>query len=99
MQAVTFHKCNNLKVRGVTLLNSQQMHMAFTSCEHVAVSGITVTAPADSPNTDGVHISASTHVELKDAIIGTGLLDNIKKIQFSAKPEQLRFDPLFRNVE
>ncbi|KAL7152524.1 hypothetical protein ABFS83_04G103800 [Erythranthe nasuta] len=70
--AITFHKCNNLKVRDITLVNSQQMHVAFTNCVHVAVSGVRVTAPADSPNTDGVHISASTHFELKDAIIGTG---------------------------
>ncbi|KAL3639708.1 hypothetical protein CASFOL_014676 [Castilleja foliolosa] len=70
--AITFHKCNNLKVRRITLVNSQQMHMAFTNCIHVSVSGLTIEAPADSPNTDGVHISASTHVELKDAVIGTG---------------------------
>ncbi|KAI3463391.1 hypothetical protein Pfo_020054 [Paulownia fortunei] len=70
--AITFHKCKNFKVRNVTLVNSQQMHMAFTNCMHVAVSGLTVIAPADSPNTDGIHISASTHVELKDTIIGTG---------------------------
>ncbi|PIN10136.1 Polygalacturonase [Handroanthus impetiginosus] len=70
--AITFHKCKNLKVRNVTLVNSQQMHMAFTHCMHVAVSHLTVIAPADSPNTDGIHISASTRVELKDSIIGTG---------------------------
>ncbi|KAK6127963.1 hypothetical protein DH2020_038265 [Rehmannia glutinosa] len=70
--AITFHKCKNLKVRNVTLVNSQQMHMAFTNCMHVAASRLTIIAPADSPNTDGIHISASTHVELKDVTIGTG---------------------------
>ncbi|KAL2234715.1 UNVERIFIED_CONTAM: putative polygalacturonase [Sesamum indicum] len=70
--AVTFHKCKNLKVRNVTLVNSQQMHMAFTNCMHVAASGVTVIAPADSPNTDGIHISTTTHVELKNIAVGTG---------------------------
>ncbi|KAG8388285.1 hypothetical protein BUALT_Bualt02G0109700 [Buddleja alternifolia] len=70
--AITFHRCNNLKVRDVTLINSQQMHMAFNNCMHVAASRLTVIAPADSPNTDGIHISASTHVELKNTIIATG---------------------------
>ncbi|KAL8465689.1 hypothetical protein ACS0TY_034966 [Phlomoides rotata] len=70
--ALTFHKCNDLKVRNISLVYSQQMHMAFTNCTRVAASGITVVAPADSPNTDGIHISASTHVELKDMVIGTG---------------------------
>ncbi|KAI3455343.1 hypothetical protein Pfo_012006 [Paulownia fortunei] len=70
--AVTFHKCKKLNIRNITLVNSQQMHMAFTHCMLVAASGVTVIAPADSPNTDGIHISASTHVELKDIIISTG---------------------------
>ncbi|CAA0839142.1 Probable polygalacturonase [Striga hermonthica] len=71
-QAVTFHKCKNLKVKNITFFNSPQMHMAFTHCTHVKASRITVIAPADSPNTDGIHISASTHFKLEDVIIGTG---------------------------
>ncbi|CAA0824428.1 Probable polygalacturonase [Striga hermonthica] len=70
--AVTFHKCKRLKLRDVSLVNGQQMHVAFTNCMHVSVSGLTVRAPGNSPNTDGVHISTSSHVELKDAVIGTG---------------------------
>ncbi|KAG8379857.1 hypothetical protein BUALT_Bualt07G0133000 [Buddleja alternifolia] len=70
--AITFHKCKNLKVRNFNLVYSQQMHMAFTNCIHVVASNISIIAPADSPNTDGIHISSSTHVELKDIIISTG---------------------------
>lgn len=47
--------------------------MAFTNCRHVTASRLRVTAPSNSPNTDGIHISESTHVQLKDATIGTGL--------------------------
>ncbi|KAH6801351.1 Pectin lyase-like superfamily protein [Perilla frutescens var. hirtella] len=71
-RAVTFHKCNSLKIRHITLVNSQQMHMAFTNCRHVAASHLRVIAPSHSPNTDGIHISESTHVQLKDATISTG---------------------------
>lgn len=73
LQALTFHRCRNLKVENITFFNSQQMHLAFTHCTRVAASHITIIAPADSPNTDGIHISASTHVELKDIAIRTGL--------------------------
>ncbi|KAK6125173.1 hypothetical protein DH2020_041074 [Rehmannia glutinosa] len=84
--AVTFHKCKNLKVRNISLVYSQQMHMAFTQCTLVAASGITIIAPPDSPNTDGIHISGSTHVELKDLIISTGddcisIVSNSSKIR------------------
>ncbi|KAL2243454.1 UNVERIFIED_CONTAM: putative polygalacturonase [Sesamum indicum] len=72
LSAVTFHRCKNLKLRNITLFNGQQLHMAFTHCNRVAASHVTVIAPADSPNMDGIHISASTRVELKDIIITTG---------------------------
>lgn len=74
LQAITFHKCQNLKVKNITFFNSQQMHLAFTSCKHVSASGVNIIAPSDSPNTDGIHISASTDVELKNIAIRTGLL-------------------------
>ncbi|EPS66872.1 polygalacturonase, partial [Genlisea aurea] len=70
--AVLFHKCNNLKVRSLSIVNSQRMHLVFSNCIHVSASHLTVFAPKCSPNTDGIHISGSTHIELKDSIISTG---------------------------
>lgn len=72
LQALIFHRCNKLRVRNLTLLNSQQMHMAFTSCVRVAASHLNVLAPGSSPNTDGIHISASTLVQIKNSVIRTG---------------------------
>ncbi|KAG5537584.1 hypothetical protein RHGRI_024887 [Rhododendron griersonianum] len=69
--ALIFHRCKNLKVRNLMILNSQQMHMAFTSCDRVAASHLRVLAPGSSPNTDGIHISASTRVQIKNSVIGT----------------------------
>lgn len=70
--AITFHRCNNLKVQDLTILNSQQIHMAFTNCYDVKASGLKVMAPQNSPNTDGIHISSSKHVQVIDSEIGTG---------------------------
>ncbi|KAJ1392176.1 Pectin lyase fold/virulence factor [Sesbania bispinosa] len=72
LQAITFHRCKNLKVRNLMVLNSQKMHMAFTSCKRVVVSHLQVLAPAFSPNTDGIHISATKGIEVKDSLIRTG---------------------------
>lgn len=69
---MTFHRCKDLMVRDLKIVNSQQMHMAFTNCVRVAASHLRVVAPAHSPNTDGIHISASTLVQVEDSIIGTG---------------------------
>jgi polygalacturonase len=46
--------CTNLTVSGVTLLNSPMFHLALQNCEKVTVEGITIKAPANAPNTDGI---------------------------------------------
>ncbi|KAI3525120.1 hypothetical protein L2E82_02451 [Cichorium intybus] len=70
--AITFHRCNNLVVKNLMITNGQQMQMAFTNCDRVSVSHVTVFAPSKSPNTDGIHISSSTNVKVKDSTIRTG---------------------------
>lgn len=70
--AMTFHRMRRLTVKDLTLVNSQKMHMAFTSCSQVQVSRVKVIAPERSPNTDGIHISSSVSVAVEDSIIGTG---------------------------
>jgi hypothetical protein len=60
------------------LINSQKMHIAFTSCRRVVASHLKVLAPASSPNTDGIHISATTGVEISRSVIRTGLLTSIQ---------------------
>lgn len=70
--ALTFHRCNSLNVRNIMLIDSQQMHVAFTTSKSIAVSHLRILAPARSPNTDGIHISASSHVIIKSSTISTG---------------------------
>ncbi|KAK9101059.1 hypothetical protein Scep_024489 [Stephania cephalantha] len=72
LQAITFHKCNNLNLRNLVMLDSQQMHIAFTNCEEVRASNLKVNAPASSPNTDAIHISSSTEVTVINSMISTG---------------------------
>ncbi|CAN8233395.1 unnamed protein product [Cochlearia groenlandica] len=70
--ALTFHKCKNMRVENLTVMDSQQMHIAFTSCRRVIVSGLKVIAPGSSPNTDGIHISASRGIVIDDTTVSTG---------------------------
>ncbi|GFZ04092.1 pectin lyase-like superfamily protein [Actinidia rufa] len=70
--ALTFHRCNKLKVKKITMVNSQQVHLAFTKCAQVEILEAKVLAPGSSPNTDGIHISSSTLIEIRDTAIGTG---------------------------
>lgn len=71
-QAMTFHRCKYLKLQNLMVVDSQKMHLAFTNCMKVIVSNLKVVAPPASPNTDGIHISASRSVVVEDCIIRTG---------------------------
>lgn len=87
-RAVTFHRCNHVKMKDITMVNSQQMHLAFTNCFGVELSRMKVLAPETSPNTDGIHVSSSSHVTIKNSIIKTGddcisIVGNSSKIRIS----------------
>ncbi|GLU21633.1 hypothetical protein SLE2022_377620 [Rubroshorea leprosula] len=70
--ALTIDSSSAIKVKGLTIQNSQQMHFVISRCDSVRISQVQVSAPGDSPNTDGIHISESTNIALEDCKIGTG---------------------------
>jgi hypothetical protein len=72
MQAVHFEECREVSVQGVTLQNAQQFQLTFTRCSCVKASFLRVVAPADSPNTDGIHLNDTSHVRITDNLISTG---------------------------
>ena len=72
LQALTIDSSSAVKVKGLTIRNSQQMHFVISRCESVRLSDIQISAPGDSPNTDGIHITRSTNVVLQNCKIGTG---------------------------
>nr|GMD97011.1 probable polygalacturonase At1g80170 [Ipomoea batatas] len=71
--AFTIDSSSAIKVKGITIQNSQQMHFTISRSDSVRVYGVRVSAPEDSPNTDGIHIAESTNVVLQGCKIGTGL--------------------------
>lgn len=70
--ALRFTAVHNLKVRNLQTVNSPQIHIKLANCYGVQVVNLLVDAPADSPNTDGIHISATQNVLIQDSWIGTG---------------------------
>ncbi|KAI4372853.1 hypothetical protein MLD38_011037 [Melastoma candidum] len=70
--ALTFHGCNNLRVSDLSIKNAQQMHIWFENCISVQAENLLVAAPAASPNTDGIHVSATQNIGIQNCVIGTG---------------------------
>ncbi|GJS84476.1 polygalacturonase-like protein [Tanacetum coccineum] len=71
-EALTLHRCKSLTVKNLKIQNAQKMQISFDHCENVQVSKIQVTAPEDSPNTNGIHITHTQNIIVSDSIIGTG---------------------------
>jgi galacturan 1,4-alpha-galacturonidase len=63
---------NKTVVRGITSLNSKFFHIALVECKNFKGNNIKISAPANSPNTDGIHIERSSSVYFSGARIGTG---------------------------
>lgn len=69
-------------VNDLTIQNAQQIHISFDNCENVRASNLQVTAPGDSPNTDGIHVTHTKNITISNSVIGTGSLIFFNHIYF-----------------
>ncbi|XP_062115369.1 polygalacturonase-like isoform X2 [Humulus lupulus] len=70
--AVTFYDCKNLNVTNLRFKDGQRFHLFFDACVNVKAENILVTAPSNSPNTDGIHMRSTQHIHVMNSIIKTG---------------------------
>ncbi|KAK3423882.1 hypothetical protein EUGRSUZ_F00632 [Eucalyptus grandis] len=67
-----FDFVTNAWIHDVTSLNSKNFHFNLFSCRDMTFEHVTITAPKDSPNTDGIHMAHSSNITIRDSAIGTG---------------------------
>lgn len=72
MQSITFNWANDIKISGLTSINSQLAHLVINGCNNVMVQNVRLTAPDQSPNTDGIHVQTSTGVTITGTTMRTG---------------------------
>ncbi|KAL4603893.1 hypothetical protein ACB092_10G156000 [Castanea dentata] len=70
--AIRFFLSSNLSVKGLKIKNGPQFHFRFDNCKNVHVESIYITAPASSPNTDGIHIENTNDVRIYNSVISNG---------------------------
>ncbi|KOM58501.1 hypothetical protein LR48_Vigan11g153500 [Vigna angularis] len=72
VQVLGFNSCNGLIVSSLSITNSPQAHITINGCEGATFSNINIKSPANSPNTDGIDISSSKSILIKDSNIACG---------------------------
>jgi len=72
MQSLKFRNMKNVEINGISSVNAKAFHMFLVKTENVNIQNIKLTAPAESPNTDGIHLSNADNVSILDSTIATG---------------------------
>nr|KYP36951.1 putative polygalacturonase At3g15720 family [Cajanus cajan] len=70
--ALHFRECNNLILKGLTHINSPKNHISINNCNGSLISKLHIIAPDESPNTDGIDISRSSNIVVKNSKMETG---------------------------
>jgi hypothetical protein len=63
---------NNVTVQGLKVQNSPEFHIRFDSCRGVVASGLSISSPALSPNTDGIHVENTQDVLITNTAVSNG---------------------------
>lgn len=60
------------RISRIKSINSKMGHINFFAVQYFDISRVSIMAPGDSPNTDGIKIGASNHMRIQNVNIGTG---------------------------
>ena len=71
-RTIQFILCKNVKIEGITIINSPMWTVNPTCCENVNIHGISIKNPSDSPNTDGINPESCKNVHISDCDIDVG---------------------------
>jgi polygalacturonase len=69
---INLYNCTNVLIRDVTILNSPSWNVHPVYCENVTLDNLTITSPADSPNTDAVDPDSCRDVRISNCRLDVG---------------------------
>lgn len=70
-EMVSLSHIKRLSIKGVRFQNSPIVHLDIMRCTDVTIEGITIRAPDESPNTDGIDVSGH-NIVIRNCDIATG---------------------------
>ncbi|KAH9659654.1 hypothetical protein KPL70_023935 [Citrus sinensis] len=70
--SIRFNFLNDSTITGIKSVDSKYFHINILGCYNLKINDLKITAHADSPNTDGIHIGRSNGIEISHSVIATG---------------------------
>jgi polygalacturonase len=69
---VELYEVKGARIEGITLRNSPSWTLHPVFSEDVVITGVTISAPPEAPNTDGIDVDSSRDVRISDCHIDVG---------------------------
>ncbi|WCJ36715.1 Pectin lyase-like superfamily protein [Euphorbia peplus] len=63
---------DQLQISNITVTNSPSWHIHPTYCKNVIIQWVTVLAPVDVPNTDGINPDSCSNIRIEDCFLQSG---------------------------
>ncbi|KAH0775175.1 hypothetical protein KY290_012312 [Solanum tuberosum] len=69
---LSFNSLTNSIIKDITTLDSKSFHVNVNQCKNLTFINFNVSAPANSPNTDGIHVARASSVNITESAFSTG---------------------------
>ncbi|VVA96861.1 unnamed protein product [Arabis nemorensis] len=70
--SIRFDFVTKAEIRDITSLDSKNFHVNVIGAKNMTFTNVKVIAPAESPNTDGIHVGRSDGIKILNSMISTG---------------------------
>lgn len=67
-----FNECRDIRLDGITMLNSPSWNLELLNCDFVWIDGISMISDLDSPNSDGIDPTSSSHIYISNCYFELG---------------------------
>lgn len=71
-RAIQMFLCKNVRISGISIINSAMWTLHPVCCDNVTIDGITIKNPANSPNTDGINPESCRNVRIANCHVDVG---------------------------
>ena len=69
---INLYRCKNVLISGLTVMNSPSWNLHPVLCDNICIDRVTVLAPPNSPNTDGIDPDSCRNMRISNCYISVG---------------------------